>query len=151
MKDTLFLIFSSVIVLFILLLIIKAFLKTKFCVLCLSVGLTWLASLILYKFDLFDNPILTAMLIGNSIVGVYYLVEKGIGERFYVFRLPFFLTLLFAGYFLMTAFDFVGAQFFVTTMLLIFLWLLCGFLYFYRRNAKLKSVVSYIINCCKNW
>ncbi len=149
MKDPLFLIFAGITFLFLIFLFFKAIGKYKFCVLCSSVALTWITLLILLWLKQFDNPTLVALLIGNSVVGIYYLTEKKISEKFYIFRLPFFLTLLFIGYLLI--FPVAVKSLFLTMAFLIFLWSVFAFLYFYSHNPKLKSIISNIINCCKNW
>ncbi|MBI5753949.1 hypothetical protein HZA40_02285 [Candidatus Peregrinibacteria bacterium] len=149
MKDPIFIIFGAITVAFIVLLFLKVISKSKLCVLCASIGLTWISLLILFWLNLFNNPLLIALLIGNSVVGVYYLVEKKTPERLHIFRLPFFLTLLFMGYFLVST-STIG-EFIPTLGLLALLWLIFGFLYSYSHNSKLKSAVSYVINCCKNW
>lgn len=149
MNDPLFLIFSAIIALFLVFLIVKKFVKLKFCVLCASISLTWVTLLILYWLNLFEDFVLIALFIGNSIVGIYYLVERKTAEKFHIFRLPFFLTLIFIGYLLLSGFDIY--RLIPTVGLLVFLWLIFGFLFLYGHNPKLKSAVSYIINCCKNW
>lgn len=149
MNDPLFLIFSSITVLFLIFLIVKKFVKLRFCVLCASICLTWVTLLVLYWLDLFEDFVLIALLIGNSIVGIYYLTERKVPEKFHIFRLPFFLSLIFIGYILIFA-PMIG-KLIPTAVLLVFLWIIFGFLFFYSHTSKLKSVVSYIINCCKNW
>ncbi|PIZ76056.1 hypothetical protein COY05_02645 [Candidatus Peregrinibacteria bacterium CG_4_10_14_0_2_um_filter_38_24] len=149
MNDSVFLIFGSITILFLLFIIFRAFLKIRVCALCASVGLTWVALLTLYRLNLFNNPLLIALLIGNSVVGLYYLVEKKISEKFHVFRLPFFLTLLLVGYSLIGIFDF--AEIASSIVLVLGLWGVFGLMYFYRNNSRFKSSVSHIIDCCKNW
>jgi len=77
------------------------------------------------------------------------LVEKKISEKFHVFRLPFFLTLLLVGYSLIGIFDF--AEIASSIVLVLGLWGVFGLMYFYRNNSRFKSSVSHIIDCCKNW
>lgn len=149
MNDSLFWIFIAITIIFLLLLVVKAVGKLKFCVLCASISLTWIALVVSYWLSLFNDLVLIALLVGNSIVGIYYLIERKIAEKFHIFRLPFFLTLLFVGYLLLSAT--APGRLIPTVIFLVFLWLIFGFLYFYGHNPKLKSAVSYIINCCKNW
>lgn len=152
MKDPLFLIFGAISLIFIFLLMVKALGKWKFCVLCGSIGLSWLALLIVYWLNIFHNPLIIALLVGNSVVGIYYLVERKIAEKFHLFRLPFFLTLLFVGYWLISwPSIFAVDQLLPTGALLLVLWLIFCWVFLSRHNAKLKSFVSQIINCCKNW
>lgn len=149
MKYPISLIFLSITSLFLIFLLIKAISKYKFCTLCASVALTWISLLILFWLNKFSNPVLVALLIGNSVVGIYYLAEKKISEKFHIFRLPFFLTLLLIGYSLV--FKANTKDLFLTLILIASLWIIFGFIYFNRNNPKLKSIIESIINCCKNW
>ena len=149
MKDSLLLIWASITTLFFIMLIIKAITKWQFCALCASISLTWLTLLGLYWAKTFNDPILIALLIGNSVVGVYYLVEKKIAVKYHVFRLPFFLTLLLIGYALITQIQL--ERLLPSALLTAFLWAPFAFLYTYRNNSKFKTTISAIINCCKNW
>lgn len=149
MDNFLFMIFAAIAALFILLLIFKSVSKWKFCVLCASAGITWLALLILYWNGAFNNPVILALLIGNSVVGIYYLVEKKTAEKLHIFRLPFFLTLLLAGYELVAGAAF--SQLLAPLLLLAFLWFISGILFIYRDRPSLKKAVASLLECCKNW
>ncbi|MBI5413731.1 hypothetical protein HZA42_05280 [Candidatus Peregrinibacteria bacterium] len=149
MDNFLFIIFAAITALFVLLLIVKSVGKWKFCVLCVSVGITWLTLLVLYWSGIFNNSAIMTLLIGNSVVGIYYLAEKKTAERLHIFRLPFFLTLLLAGYELVTAT--AMSKLIPSLLLLAFLWLLSGILFTYRDNPSFKKAVTSILECCKNW
>ncbi len=156
MNDPLFLIFVGVVVLFFILLALKKITSLKICVLCFSIALTWLSLLVMLRLKFFDNSLLIALMIGNSIVGVYYLLENKIAEKFHIFRLPFFLTLIFLGYFLVSATQI--KELILTIALLCILWLFFLILYLFGQNfmhkmafPRLKSLISEIIKCCKNW
>ncbi|MEK7524274.1 MAG: hypothetical protein AAB588_04575 [Patescibacteria group bacterium] len=149
MNDPLFFIFLAIIGLFIFLLSIKSQRRWKFCVLCASVGITWMTLLVLYWTGIFNNAVLLSLLIGNSIVGGYYAVEKKVPEKFHIFRLPFFLTLLFIGYELVTAAAL--SQTLLVILLLAASWLTVGILAVYRHNPSFKKTLSALIECCKDW
>jgi len=137
-----------IIVLFFILLIIKEFIykfKEKFCVICLSVTLTWLSLLFLYWFDLFQDKIIMALLMGQTILGVFYLVEKKVNEEIKIFRLPFILTLITIGYLSLT----MPNDIMKTIILLFTIWLIFFILYFYRSNQNLKLFIKKIIECCR--
>ena len=72
----LFFVIAAISALFVILLVIKSLAKLKLCVICLSVSVTWLAMLVMYKLGYFENPALLALLMGQSITGIYYLFEK---------------------------------------------------------------------------
>ena len=133
--------------LFVFLLVIKKYTAWQFCVLCASVSLTWIVLLVLYWLALFADPALIAVLMGQSVVGIYYVLEKRVPESLLLFRFPFFLTAT------AVVFAMVG---YVSTMmwpvlLLLLLWSVTFVLYAYTSNPKVKRIVSELTACCKNW
>src|SRR3989344_270246 len=89
----------GIIVLFFLLLTIKNIFKIKkFCAICLSISLTWIVLLILYFLDIFADKIIIAILMGHTSLGLYYILENKVKEKFKVFRLPLLLTFIFIIY-----------------------------------------------------
>jgi hypothetical protein len=128
-------------------LITKSVTQWKFCVICVSVGITWMALLVLYWLGLFNQPVIIAVLMGQTIVGLYYFLENKTEEGLHIFRLPLLLTLTLAAL----------AALGVTTGLLhglslvALLWIALSLLYFYRQSPKTKIVVDRIIACCKDW
>lgn len=141
------LVLSVITALFVVLLITKSVTQWKFCVICVSVSVTWMALLVLYWLGLFNQPVIIAVLMGQTIVGLYYFLENNTDEGLHIFRLPLLLTLSLA------AFVALG----VTTdlryglSLLAVLWIALSLLYFYRQNPKTKIVVDRIIACCRDW
>lgn len=138
-------IFLAIVVLFFVLLAIKEKISKRFCVICASISLTWIVFLILYRLEYFNNALILGILIGESVTGIYYLVEKNVKEDLHVFRLPFLLSLTLAAYLLLAST--------VTMYLIIFLlslWALFMIMYIYRRGAA-GHLVKKIIECCKNW
>jgi len=139
--------FAAIIALFALLLGIKELFKLRFCVICASVSLTWFGLLVLYWAGKFSHPALIALLLGQSIVGVYYLFEKKAAEKFHLFRLPFLLTLTLAGFALLG--EAQGAAW--ALVLLGGLWIALLFAYFYRERAGIRGLVKRLIACCRDW
>ncbi len=141
------LVLLGIAILFVGLLIIKSMSKWQFCVICTSVSFTWMTLLALYWLGLFDQPVIIAVLMGQSIVGFYYFLEKKTREELHIFRLPLLLTLT------LVAFMALG----VTTdliqglNLLAALWVVLTLLFLYRRNPRVRIVVDRIIACCKDW
>ncbi len=148
MKDQLFTIFGVITAIFFLSMAVKSITKLKICALCMSISSTWLGLLILYWTERFNNPVILALLIGNSIVGIYYLLEKKVSERLHILKFPFFLSMVFVGYGLVKPEAWNSLP---TILLLTGLWLLFGFLFAYQNTPKLTGLVKSIINCCKNW
>jgi len=135
------------------------FSKFKVCAICAAVSATWLSLLGLYLLGKFEDKIIIAILAGQSIVGVYYLMEKAgqsvvgiyyflekkVSEKLLVFRLPFLLTLTAVIYLIFSGIKYVIGL----TLLLIFIWMVMAFLFIYSSNPKLNALVNKIVECCK--
>jgi hypothetical protein len=134
-------------VLFVVLLIVKSITGWKFCVICTSVSVTWIALLVLYWLGLFDQPVIVAVLMGQSVMGLYYLLEKRSNEQLHVFRLPLLLTLTLAAFVVLGA----STDLVYSLSLLAVLWAVLSLLYSYRENPKTRIVVDRIIACCRDW
>lgn len=137
-------------VFFFVLLFFKKFLtkkiKNKFCVICASFVLTWASLLTLYWNKAFENIILIALLIGMSVLGIYYAVENKVKEEIKLFRFPFILTLISLGYFILTF------EFNIDNLIFLFvLWILFLFVFIYHKNKSVKIFINNIVECCKKW
>lgn len=140
-------VFSLVTTLFFVLLAVKSFFKLKFCVICASVSLSWIVLLILFYAGIFYERILLGLLIGQSIVGMYYLLEKKLAEKFRFFRLPFLLSATLIGYVLLIPAESVW----YALGFLILIWLLFGSVFYLRSSVYLRGFAKKILECCKNW
>ena len=145
----LFYVFLSIIILFFVLAIIKSKFKlgNEFCAICYSSILTWLTLLVLYWYGIFNKPVIIAVLLGETVIGVFYTVESKVNEELKLFRLPFLLTIMFAAFLLLK----VTESFIKIILLLTILWIFFFFLYNYRNNKNFSGFVRKIIDCCKNW
>lgn len=131
--------------LFLILLLVKSIIKKEFCVLCVSVALSWITLLILYYNNLFANKTIIAILMGMTALGIYYLLEKKVKKKLTIFRLPFLLTLIFIIYTVLESFSLNS---------LIFLVALWGFfilIYLFRHNTGFNKFTNKLIECCKKW
>lgn len=145
-----------IVIFFILLLIIKQFLpkslQHSFCVICGAVSLTWISLLILLKIGLFTNKMLIALLMGQTIVGLYYAIEKKTKKDMYIFRLPFLLTATVIAYTLIEyPENIVFKSMRIPYILLGIIWLIFVILYKLNKTAYFKKLINAIIKCCKNW
>ncbi|MDP3966420.1 MAG: hypothetical protein Q8Q04_02730 [archaeon] len=118
--------------------------KEKFCVVCVTVTLTWIILLIFNFFNFFQDKTLIAILMGHTSLGLFYIFEKRVNEKFKIFRLPLLLTFISLIYFILEGFEKIS--FFI----LIGLWFLFGLIYLFG-NSKSKSFVNKLIACCKRW
>lgn len=139
--------FSIIISLFIILLILKKFVKWKYCTICVSVSLTWLLLLVMYWYGMYVNLIIIAILMGQSAVGFYYLLEKRVKEDLLLFRLPFLLTETWLVLFVLGKVNIADRS----LMLVVLLWSIIIILHIYRNNKKVNEIVKRIIACCKDW
>ena len=131
------LILAGITALFFILLFIKSFTKKKFCVICVSVSLTWITLLILYFLNIFTDKLIIGILMGGTSVGLFYMLYEKIG----IFKLPFLLTLISMIYFILGGFV-------ISTLYLIAgLWLLFILIYLFKFNKLAKK----LIECCKKW
>ncbi|MDH3379722.1 MAG: hypothetical protein OEQ39_22590 [Gammaproteobacteria bacterium] len=142
-----FLVLLVITALFVVFLVVKSISKWTFCVLCASVCVTWMGLLLLHWFGEFTEPLIIAILMGQSIVGLYYFLEKRTNEALHIFRLPLLLTLTLAALFS------IGTPVSLPSSLglLATLWIALSLLYLYRENPRTKIVVDRLIACCKDW
>ncbi|PIR74063.1 MAG: hypothetical protein COU35_04440 [Candidatus Magasanikbacteria bacterium CG10_big_fil_rev_8_21_14_0_10_47_10] len=129
--------------LFVLHLLVKQVTGWRYCAICASVSLTWLGLLALYWLGRFDHPALIGVLMGQSVVGVYYLLEKKVPEAWHVFRLPYLLTTTVVVYALLGLLT-QAVHVFGT---LAVLWIVFGVAFVNSRSGWAKKIVA----CCKNW
>lgn len=135
--------FLAVSLIFVTVLIVKNLIKKPFCSLCVAVASSWLVLLFLYKTDRFSNAVLLAMLVGQSITGIFYLTYRRLSKSLRIFSLPFFLTLTAIGYWLITS-DIELSVF----GLLAILWLLAWAGFIYASDPGKAKVAKAITNCC---
>ena len=92
---------AAIVLGFAVLLAVKRASGLRFCVLCASLAGTWLVLLVLYRTGEYGNTLLLALLMGQSVTGLHYLLEKKVPDDLLVFRLPFVLTLTALAYLLL--------------------------------------------------
>lgn len=139
-------IFATIVMLFAFLLVVKKWLPITACVICVSVSLTWIGLLVLYRLSRFNDPVILAILIGGSIVGLYNMLEKRVSTKLTIFRLPFLLSLMYMAYVAIT-FTFNLP----TISLIVALWIVLGFAYVYRNKPIVNQIVKNVIKCCGEW
>lgn len=135
--------------LFVLILIVKAVLGRKgekICAICSAFALTWIFLLILYYMGRFDNLLIIGLLVGLTVLGIYYTWERSVGKEKTIFRLPVLLTLVLVGYYLLTF-----ENLFREIGIIVVLWVLFLALYLYGKNIGLKKFVDKIVGCCRRW
>lgn len=144
-----FYVFSGIVAVFFVLLAAKELFarKTRLCLVCASVSLAWLSLFVLYRKGVFDDAVLLGLLMGQSVTGIFYLVERKVKEELRLFRVPFLLTLTLAFYSLIV----FPEDFIRVAALLGALWAALLLLFLFRKNSSINSLVKRILECCKRW
>jgi|SRR3989344_3563400 len=137
----------GIITLFFILLALKNIftIKDKFCVICASVTLTWTLLLALYILKIFTDKTIIAILMGQTSIGIFYLLENRVKEKVKLFRLPFLLSLIFIIYLILENFNFNSLIF------IIILWAFFFMIYLFRTKKSIGIFFNKILECCKRW
>src|SRR3989304_9072472 len=98
--EPLFLTLAGITILFFLFLIMRN-LSKKICAICLAVSLSWIILLTFYFWGYFLDKTIIAILMGMSVLGLFYMFY----EELSVFKLPFILTLVFIVYSILESFS----------------------------------------------
>lgn len=132
--------------LFFIFLILKKVTNIKSCALCAATVITWLSLLVAYWLDIWVDELLLAVLMGGSAVGLLYLMEKSLPEKFHLFRLPFYLTLV------TVIVISLGRQIGIKEIMFLgILWLVFYLVYLLRTKPKIKGLADRIVACCRDW
>ena len=121
--------------------------RLKFCTVCVTVSLTWLFLLIVRLLGYSINPILIGVLMGESIVGLYYLIEKKAPPAWQIFRWPYIITMTIVVYLIVG----VRAGAWQAILLLISLWIIWGSVFALRKFPPVKKIMERLIACCRDW
>lgn len=140
----------GIVSLFTVLLVVKSLVPPRYgdrlCALCLGVSVTWIGLLTLYWIGRFPHPELVALLMGSTVLGIYYAFEHRVAKEQKLFRLPIYLSLLLLAYSALTLTVPITAIAVTLTI-----WIVFGILYTYRTNDGVSRYVDRIIACCKDW
>ena len=125
---------------------------TEWCVLCAAVSVTWMILLLLYFLGLFSDTIIIAILLGQTSVGIFYLLEKKVPPKATLFRLPFLLTLTLSAYAWLSLGSAGAGKDLITTLFFLFLlWIGFFIVYLFREQAQFRILSKKLIECCKRW
>jgi len=140
-----FYVFLAISLVFVASLILKNLLKKPLCSLCVAVASVWLALLFLYKSGSFSDEVLLALLVGQSITGVFYLAYRRLPKALRIFSLPFLLTLTAIFYWLITS-DVLLPAF----VLLAVLWVGTWAIFTSRNDPGKKKIANIFADCCED-
>ncbi|MFH1429946.1 MAG: hypothetical protein ABIG71_00305 [Candidatus Uhrbacteria bacterium] len=137
---------GGIVVVFFALLLVHRWASWIRCLLCASVSLTWIALLVLYHLGVFPYPVLIAVLMGGSAVGVYVVIERHVPTRWQVFRLPMLLSLFLLVYALLNQPGLIAAAVLVSAI-----WAVIALIAAFHRSPRARALVERLIKCCRDW
>ena len=124
-------------------LLVRNVLMRRLCALCMSISGSWLILLLLYKLDRFHDPVLLALLMGQSVTGAFYFLQRKLARSLRVFTLPFILTSTVLAYWI------VGGIVAVLPVFgFLFLLWVAGYILFVANRDKGSRVTRAAITCC---
>lgn len=143
--EALFLALMGITALFFLFLGIKEIfskkIKSRFCVICISISVTWIVLLILYFNNLFFDKTILAILMGQTSLGLFYFFY----EKMDIFKLPFLLALIATIYFVLEKFSIKAIYF------LVVLWIFLLAIHLFKKNKNFRTFANKLVGCCKKW
>jgi hypothetical protein len=120
--------------------------RGNFCAICLAVSFTWISLFLLYLAQIFNDVVIIAILMGQTSLGIFYVLEKNMKENQKMLRLPILLTLISASYMaLQWTFSLPG------TLFLGGLWGVFLGIFAIRDNPNVSGFVKKLVECCRNW
>lgn len=140
----------AIILLFFIILLIKHLLGERsrsVCAICTAVTITWTSLLALYYMGMFENSAIFSILMGSTILGLYYVAENKAPENLRVFRLPFYITLFLTAYLAVAkAIDAYAIS------LAAIIWVVFIAIYILRNTkSSIRTLFRKIVECCSNW
>ncbi|MBI2464418.1 hypothetical protein HYV57_05675 [Candidatus Peregrinibacteria bacterium] len=125
----------------------QSFLRLRFCAVCVAVSGTWLLLLSFRFFGYNVNSTLIGVLMGESVVGLYYLLEKKAPVKWQLFRWPFIITMTVIVYLSIGIRDGV----IMAMTFLAFLWLVFTGIYLFQNHPNMQKIMERLIACCRDW
>ncbi|MEX0672728.1 MAG: hypothetical protein WDZ82_01255 [Candidatus Paceibacterota bacterium] len=122
------------------------------CALCFATAGTWLLGLSVFVFSLEASlgiqeidPVMLAVLMGGSAVGLLYYLSARLPEQYGFFKLPFLLTLFWLVYLMLAHEHMFGAAILVAGVWAVFIGM------FSLKDTHTRQWVTKIIACCRDW
>mgnify|MGYP003394444353 CR=1 FL=1 len=132
---------------FLLALLVQNFTRLKFCAICVTVSLTWLTLLIAWLLGFFIDPLLIGILMGESVIGLYYLIEKKTEVIWQIFRWPYIITMTSAVYLIVGT----RSSVWLSLILLLLVWFVWIAIFVLRKYPAIKKITEKLIACCRDW
>lgn len=142
---TLTLILTGMTLLFLVLLGAKRYLR-RMCVLCVAVSGMWIVLLAMLLLGYVDDRIIIAILMGESVVGLYYYLSSKVPEKIKIYRFPYILTATAIVYLILVP----EALSWQPVILLASVWILFS-IPLVSSVEQLESIGKKIVECCREW
>lgn len=126
---------------------VHSFGRLKFCAVCVAISVTWLALLAARLMGYTVNPVLIGVLVGESIVGLYQMMEKRVPAGWQIFRWPYIITATVVAYLILGVRS--GGR--LAVVLLGLMWIGWGAILVMRHNPFIKKIAGRLIACCRDW
>lgn len=139
-----FAVFGAITLLFVIAVVARNNFNLRVCAICAGIAITWMGLLLLYKLDKYHDTALLALLMGQSIAGIFYLLKDRFPKDLRIFTLPFFLTLTAVMYALITSEFMVSVFAFLTVI-----WVVGWFVFTSRNDPGKKELAKATMDCCE--
>ena len=119
----------------------------RYCAVCITVSLSWMFLLVTKLVGYNVNPVLTGVLMGESIIGLYYLLERKAPVSWQIFRWPYIITMTVLTYVILGIISGIWSA----ILMLVIIWIVCGVIFAWRESVLFKKIAEQLIACCRDW
>lgn len=117
------------------------------CAFCLATVATWTVGLALTTLGLFHAPLVLAVLMGQSSLGIFFKLKERAPETMAMIQLPYFFTAIVLTLIVLNGWH---ADFVQPLMLTALTWAAAILVLAYRTRSWMRQLVKHIAACCKN-
>lgn len=128
-------------------LVIQSLTKIKICAVCAAISTTWVILLSMRLLGFTIDPLVVGVLMGESVVGLYSLLEKKAPKSWELFRWPYIVTMTVGVYMVVG----VRQHVVLAVLFLTLIWSIYAVIYTFQRYPSVKKVMERLIACCRNW
>jgi hypothetical protein len=123
------------------------FSRLKFCAVCVAVSGTWFSLWLFYKLGFFVDKTVIGILMGESIIGLYYLLEKRLPSKWQIFRWPYIITMTS----LVALMVGMRTELYKIMILLLIVWIIFIAIYIFANYPTVKKIAQRLLACCRDW
>lgn len=127
--------------------VVQSLTRLKFCAVCVAISLSWVTLLTMKLGGFAVSPTIIGILMGESVVGMYFFLEKRVPEALQLFRWPYLITATVVV--LWVAGEQRGGK--RALLLLLFIWITYVLIFMFRNNIYFKKITERLLACCRDW